>query len=88
MSAPPPDDRAPEPATVNGDVTPSRTSAATAARRRARSERLCREVVERLPELDGPMLAALYVCVGDEVTDRIHARAEQGAPEPPVDTGR
>jgi hypothetical protein len=66
----PPDSPAPADPTIDSDVGPSRTSAAIAARKRAKSERLCREMVERLPDLDGPMLAALYVHVVSAIVDR------------------
>ncbi len=55
-------------------VAPSRTDAAhraaTVARMTAKSERMCREMVERLPVLDGALLFALYRCVLDEIATR------------------
>lgn len=64
-------------APINGHTVtdaPSRTRAATAAsaaaRRRAKSEKLIAELVARLPELDRPLLAALAVCVVDEIERR------------------
>jgi hypothetical protein len=47
-----------------------RTAAATAARRRMKAEKLIAELVTRLPELDRPMLAALAVCVVEEIEQR------------------
>jgi hypothetical protein len=70
----PPDSPAPADPTIDSDVRPSRTSAAIAARRATKSERLCREMVERLPDLDGPMLAALYVHVVSAIVDRASDR--------------
>lgn len=71
--------------TADGDSGTDRTSAATAARKasaaRARLERQCREMVERLPELDGQMLTALFECVLDEIAQRADERVRQAKAE-------
>jgi hypothetical protein len=61
------------------DATPFRTAAATAARRLAKAERLCGELVARLDTLPEPMLAALVACVMAECQRR-SGTAPEAAP--------
>lgn len=57
--------------TINGAPrTEAATAAATEARRLAKSERLCAELVDRLPEMPTGLLAALLAMVLAELERR------------------
>jgi hypothetical protein len=68
----------PDPLSVNGVRAPSRTGAATAARKRKRAERLASDLAPRVTLLDDQWLVAL----ADVLTEEIAARGLLGTEVP------